>query len=277
MYNMYHKITTLCVICLVLLSSCRAKKNTIIATPTNTTTQSSMSGAQQGAAKKLATAPVAKKKYTNVVEEYIVQFSEIAMQEMKQYGIPASITLAQGILESGSGKGRLAREANNHFGIKCHNWKGARIYHDDDRKQECFRKYNDPNQSYRDHSLFLVDRKRYADLFKHKATDYKAWAKGLKKAGYATDPKYPAKLIAQIQKYNLDQYDHPRKAQRIIKENSENPISSYVSGRIHQVQKGDTLFGISKKYGLSVDTLKKINGLKNNDIRVGTSLKISIK
>ena len=131
----------------------------------------------------------------NSTQQYINFFKSEAIHEMKLYGIPASITLAQGILESGSGKGRLAKEANNHFGIKCHNWTGPRIYHDDDRKQECFRKYKDPNQSYRDHSLFLVDRKRYADLFKYKATNYKAWAKGLKKAGYATDPKYPQKLI----------------------------------------------------------------------------------
>ena len=90
--------------------------------------------------------------------------------------------LAQGILESGSGKGRLAKEANNHFGIKCHDWNGERIYHDDDRAQECFRKYDHPNQSYRDHSLFLVKRKRYSNLFKFKTTDYKSWAKELKKA-----------------------------------------------------------------------------------------------
>ena len=125
----------------------------------------------------------------NSTEDYIAFFKAVAIHEMKLYGIPASITLAQGILESGSGKGRLARQANNHFGIKCHDWTGPRIYHDDDRAQECFRKYNDPSQSYRDHSLFLAKRKRYADLFKHKITDYKAWARGLKKAGYATDPQ----------------------------------------------------------------------------------------
>ena len=137
----------------------------------------------------------------NSTTEYIAFFKAVAIYEMKLYGIPASITLAQGILESGSGRGRLARDANNHFGIKCHDWTGPRVYHDDDRAQECFRKYNDPNQSYRDHSLFLAKRKRYANLFKHKPTDYKAWARGLKKAGYATDPKYPQKLISLIERY----------------------------------------------------------------------------
>ena len=143
----------------------------------------------------------------NSTEDYIAFFKAVAIHEMKLYGIPASITLAQGILESGSGKGRLARQANNHFGIKCHDWTGPRIYHDDDRAQECFRKYNDPSQSYRDHSLFLAKRKRYADLFKHKITDYKAWARGLKKAGYATDPQYPKKLISLIERYKLYRYD----------------------------------------------------------------------
>ena len=213
-----------------------------------------------------------------ILQKSIYVHSLPLIEEMEAYGIPASITLAQGLLESGAGSSNLVRKSNNHFGIKCHTkWRGPSTTHDDDEKGECFRKYLHPRESYRDHSLFLANGSRYAFLFDYRTTDYKAWARGLKKAGYATDPKYPAKLIAQILKYNLDQYDHPRKAQRIIKENSENPISSYLSDRIHQVQKGDTLFGISKKYGLSVDTLKKINGLKNNDIQVGTSLIISIK
>ncbi len=111
---------------------------------------------------------------------------------MKAYGIPASITIAQGILESGMGYGRLAKEGNNHFGIKCHKeWNGKKIFHDDDRKGECFRVYKIPAVRIRDHSLFLVNRDRYAFLFDIKPTHYKAWAKGLKKAGYATDPKYP--------------------------------------------------------------------------------------
>ena len=140
-------------------------------------------------------------------EQYLAMYSAVAQNEMRLYGIPASITLAQGILESNSGKGTLAREANNHFGIKCHDWTGAKVYHDDDRSQECFRKYNDAKYSYRDHSLFLTTRKRYSDLFKLDKDDYKRWAKGLKAAGYATDRKYPDKLISLIERYRLYKLD----------------------------------------------------------------------
>ena len=139
--------------------------------------------------------------------EYIEYFKDIAMQEMIDYGIPASITLAQGILESGSGKGRLAVEANNHFGIKCHKWDGDKIFHDDDKKNECFRKYKDPQTSFRDHSVFLTTRSRYEFLFDFKIDDYVSWSEGLKKAGYATDPNYPQKLINIIERYKLYEYD----------------------------------------------------------------------
>ena len=123
---------------------------------------------------------------------------------MHEHRIPASITLAQGILESGSGQGQLASKSNNHFGIKCHtSWKGERVYHDDDEDQECFRKYQYVETSYDDHSDFLVNRKRYAFLFDYNTNDYKKWAKGLKKAGYATDKKYPNKLISIIERYKL--------------------------------------------------------------------------
>lgn len=142
------------------------------------------------------------------VEAYIKKYKGVAIREMKAHGIPASITLAQGILESGSGKSYLAREGNNHFGIKCHeDWKGKRIYHDDDAKNECFRSYKDPDESFRDHSEFLTTRSRYAFLFEESPTDYKAWAKGLKKAGYATNRKYPQLLIDLIEKYELHKYD----------------------------------------------------------------------
>ncbi|GGK09952.1 hemagglutinin [Yeosuana aromativorans] len=140
-------------------------------------------------------------------EQYLNMYSAIAQEEMRLYGIPASITLAQGILESNSGRGRLSVEANNHFGIKCHDWTGARVYHDDDKAQECFRKYKDAKYSYRDHSLFLTTRKRYAELFDLDKDDYKRWAKGLKAAGYATDRKYPDKLIALIERYKLYNLD----------------------------------------------------------------------
>ena len=139
---------------------------------------------------------------------YINRFDDIAVSEMYRSGIPASITLAQGLLESGAGKSQLAVRSNNHFGIKCHNdWQGGRVYHDDDAKGECFRKYDKPEDSYRDHSDFLRYRDRYKSLFEFEITDYKSWAHGLKKAGYATDPKYPSKLIDLIETYRLYQYD----------------------------------------------------------------------
>lgn len=131
--------------------------------------------------------------YANSTEEYIAIYSDIAQDEMRLYDIPASITLAQGILESASGKGRLSVEANNHFGIKCHEWTGAKIYHDDDASQECFRKYKNSKYSFRDHSIFLTGRKRYMKLFQLEKDDYEGWAKELKAAGYATDRKYPKK------------------------------------------------------------------------------------
>ncbi len=141
-------------------------------------------------------------------EIYIGQFATLAVEEMYRSGVPASITLAQGLLESRYGLSELAVEGNNHFGIKCHNnWKGGKMYHDDDRKGECFRKYPSPEQSYRDHSDFLRYRDRYKFLFDYQITDYKAWAHGLKKAGYATDPSYPSKLIKLIEDYKLYEYD----------------------------------------------------------------------
>ncbi len=141
-------------------------------------------------------------------QEYIRKYSPIAVSEMKRTGIPASITLAQGLLESGSGNSMLAKKANNHFGIKCHtSWKGDRIYKDDDKKHECFRKYRSVKDSYDDHSNFLVKYSRYDFLFELKLTNYKGWAKGLKKAGYATNPKYPQRLIKLIEDYDLDKFD----------------------------------------------------------------------
>jgi len=151
------------------------------------------------------------KKYSR--SEYIAQWKDVAMQQMAEYGIPASITLAQAILESGDGNSELARGANNHFGIKCHGWQGKKVYHDDDRRNECFRKYKNARESFKDHSLFL-QRSRYQFLFDYDITDYKSWAKGLKKAGYATNPKYPALLIRLIEENNLTQYDSPGKKPR---------------------------------------------------------------
>ena len=187
-------------------------------------------------------------------EDYVKFYSNIAMDEMIQFGIPASITLAQGILESGAGKGRLAVQANNHFGIKCHDWNGKKIYHDDDEEQECFRKYDNPEYSYRDHSLFLTNRGRYSFLFDLKKDDYKQWAKGLKKAGYATDPKYPQKLIDLIQRYQLYKYDN------IVLKKKNKP---------YKIKKGDTLFSISEKFNMPVDAIIELNNLEGDNLIVG--------
>ena len=203
------------------------------------------------------------------VDLYVKTYAEVAQQEMNTYDIPASITLAQGILESGMGNSRLATQANNHFGIKCHKeWRGKRIYHDDDEKGECFRVYKDPRNSYRDHSLFLTTRSRYDFLFELNKRDYKAWAKGLKKAGYATDPKYPDKLINLIERYRLDRYDLKK---RKTKEETES-ITTTSDHKIHQVQKGDTLYSISKKYKVELQLLVQENKIENNTIFLGQNL-----
>lgn len=143
-------------------------------------------------------------------EDYLKIYSSIAVREMKLTGIPASITLAQACLESNNGNSRLAVEANNHFGIKCHNWKGETITEDDDEKGECFRKYSSADESFRDHSDFLRYRDRYASLFDLDPNDYKGWAHGLKQAGYATDPQYAYSLIRIIEDYHLSKYDNLR-------------------------------------------------------------------
>ena len=140
-------------------------------------------------------------------EEYIEKWYRVAVSEMYRSGVPASITLAQGLLESGSGQSELAVYANNHFGIKCHDWKGQKAYFDDDRKGECFRKYPHAEASFQDHSDFLRYRDRYKSLFDLDRSDYRGWAYGLKKAGYATDPAYPRKLVEIIERYGLDRYD----------------------------------------------------------------------
>lgn len=206
--------------------------------------------------------------YAEVLGAYIDTFSDIAKEEMLQYGIPASITLAQGILESGAGRGELTQKANNHFGIKCHTtWTGEKVYHDDDEKGECFRKYIDAKYSFRDHSLFLTQRSRYQDLFKLRKDDYKGWAKGLKKAGYATDPKYPDKLITIIEKNQLYRYDEEVLGGKVkIINNDDSKINTYT------VEKGDTLYSIARRFSMTVETLKEYNGLVSNDISIGQVL-----
>ena len=175
-------------------------------------------------------------------EDYIDNFAEIAQYEMRAFGIPASITLAQGILESGSGRGELTLKTNNHFGIKCHTgWQGEFDFHDDDAKGECFRKYNHPMYSFRDHSIFLSTRSRYAFLFNYRRDDYKKWAHGLRQAGYATDRKYPQKLISIIENYNLHEYDEAVVENGLPTGRNTKQYEVFT----HEVQKGDTLYAIS--------------------------------
>lgn len=223
---------------------------------------------------------------TAMVLEYIERYKDIAKQDMLAYGIPASITLGQGILESGAGTGPLSAQANNHFGIKCHKeWTGPSIRYDDDAAQECFRKYDNPNDSFRDHSLFLTSRPRYAALFKLEKNDYIEWAKGLRAAGYATDKEYANKLIGLIERYQLQRYDAevlgkefvPKMKEAIVKTNdsaakSEAPLA-LGSGQ-HLVSKGDTLYSISKRYNISVDDLKRKNNISDNAISIGQTLQI---
>ncbi|MFV7234562.1 glucosaminidase domain-containing protein [Flavobacterium sp. ZB4R12] len=217
----------------------------------------------------------------DVVVAYVSQFKDIAMGNMRNYGIPASIILAQGILESGAGRGDLAINANNHFGIKCHEgWTGESVKHDDDAAQECFRKYNNPSESFKDHALFLTGRSRYSKLFGFSKGDYKAWAKGLRVAGYATDPRYPDKLISYIERYQLHQYDiqvldvnYVSNEQQMVKEltiESKNPISQGLVSYV--VQKGDTLYSISKKFDLKIEDLKQKNNLSDNTLSIGQRL-----
>ena len=216
---------------------------------------------------------------TALVLEYIEKYKKIAQDDMVQFGIPASITLGQGILESGAGTGPLSQQANNHFGIKCHKeWTGLSVKYDDDEAQECFRKYANPEESYRDHSIFLSTRKYYIPLIKLEKNDYIGWAKGLKDAGYATDKAYPTKLISLIERYQLQQYDAEVLGieYKPLEKNVFPKLESVVTqnSNQHTVIKGDTLYSISKRYSISVDDLKKKNNIIDNAISIGQSLQI---
>lgn len=272
-------------VALIVLSSCGTKKNTV-------RKNRSRPVAEKTVASKVASSGTTENAQTDPEDQpmtaeqrmqfYIQTFAPIAMEEMRLYNIPASITLAQGILESGAGNGTLAIKANNHFGIKCHStWSGERVYHDDDELGECFRKYTEVKYSYRDHSLFLTQRSRYADLFKLKISDYKGWAKGLKKAGYATDPKYPDKLISLIERFELWQYDESgalAEQSESSEQQSANETSNERSikgrNRIYVVVPGDTLYSLSKRFGLTVDQIMEHNKLESIDLSVGQQLRI---
>jgi LysM repeat protein len=227
------------------------------------------------------------------VEEYIKKWEDVAVLQMIEHGIPASITMAQGILESGYGNSMLAVKANNHFGIKCHDWRGASILKDDDKRNECFRKYDNAGASYEDHSAFLTGRSRYDFLFDLDDKDYKAWAKGLKKAGYATNPKYPHLLIDLIEKHelykldekiNFDEFepeekntksDQPSLAMISPKDQLDNPESKLVTSNKHDIfinqnrtkyvvaKSGDTFYQIAKEFGFHLRQLNNWNDFPN--------------
>ncbi len=256
----------LAVLLLCMLFSCRTKKTVVTKNSKETTKQLEKKEEQRP---DKGPVEVTTKVYANATEKYIDTYKDIAKSEMQLYHIPASITLAQGILESGSGKGRLSVKANNHFGIKCHDWIGKKIYHDDDKSQECFRKYKDAKYSFRDHSLFLSERKRYAKLFKLKKENYKGWAKGLKAAGYATDRKYPQKLISLIERYKLYKFDKEVLGDSYVKhEVPEHKVIKYT------VVKGDTLYSISKRYNVTVKELQNMNSLSDTALYIGQELQV---
>ena len=195
-------------------------------------------------------------------EDYIRRYRTIAVDEMKRHRIPASITLAQGLLESGAGRSSLARKSNNHFGIKCgRGWRGRTVRYDDDCPNECFRAYKHVKDSYEDHSKFLRNNQRYAFLFRLKITDYKGWARGLKKAGYATNPRYADQLIGIIELYRLDRYD--KKGGLKEAERFPNPHDPYLAnGLVYIVARsGDSFKGLSKELGISSRKLRKYNEL----------------
>lgn len=216
--------------------------------------------------------------------DYIRQYSEIAVEQQRLHKIPASIKLAQGLLESAAGMGELAKISNNHFGIKCGNWTGERVFSDDDEKGECFRKYETVRESFEDHSMFLISRPRYSKLFELEHTDYVGWAHGLKTAGYATDPNYARKLIKLIEDYDLHQYDLGRKADPAVADSKSNAetytwdtlFSASLKG--HQLfrnngvkcvfaEAGDTFASIANEFNL---TEKKI--LQYNDLSLSREL-----
>lgn len=189
-------------------------------------------------------------------QKYIEQYNSLAVQHQKKYRIPASITLAQGILESGAGQSKLARESNNHFGIKCHSdWKGGRVYHDDDLRGECFRKYKKVEESYEDHSRFLTERSRYSSLFKLNITDYKGWARGLQKCGYATDKAYANKLIKLIEDYELYRFDSGKGIKKATKKEEKKQPQSIIPTVKRTIYK---THGLIYVYALSNDSFDRI-------------------
>jgi LysM repeat protein len=239
-------------------------------------------------------------------EQYINQYANIAIKEMQRSGVPAAITLAQGILESESGNSELAAKSNNHFGIKCKStWEGAKVYHNDDANGECFRKYETVEQSYIDHSDFLKVNGRYASLFELDPLDYSAWAKGLKKAGYATNPQYAQKLIGIVERYNLNEFSRGQQVNVAMRSkedektidvpkeglsmNNEDVIAKktnlayeisvdkafYINEtKVIYAPEGSSLLAIAEKYNISLSKIYDFNDMvKNgNDILIQDQL-----
>lgn len=223
----------------------------------------------------LATVACAQIRWNSAYQQYIDQYKDLAIEQMKKYHVPASITLAQGLLESRAGLSDMARKGNNHFGIKCHNsWNGATVYYDDDAANECFRAYDNVYDSYEDHSRFLANGSRYQSLFRLKQTDYKGWARGLKKAGYATNPQYANRLIDIIQLYKLDRYDKAKHYNRFYARHSRDvavgggtlhPIYEYNKNYYVKARRGDTFRSIAQEVGISYRKLAKYNERDKND------------
>ncbi|WP_440407705.1 glucosaminidase domain-containing protein [Prevotella sp.] len=224
----------------------------------------------------VCTGVLAQMKWNQRYQTYINQYRDLAIEQMLKFKIPASITLAQGLLESGAGYSELATKGNNHFGIKCHGWTGRKTYHDDDEAQECFRAYNNVYESYEDHSLLLSRQPRYRSLFSLDGDDYKGWAHGLKKCGYATSPTYAQKLIGIIELYKLQQYDKAKKYDRFMESRTYKDNPSAKGGILHPihrynknyyivVKQGDTFRSLGKELGLSYRKIAKYNERNKRD------------
>lgn len=222
------------------------------------------------------TGVLAQMKWNQRYQTYINQYRDLAIEQMLKFKIPASITLAQGLLESGAGYSELATKGNNHFGIKCHGWTGRKTYHDDDEAQDCFRAYNNVYESYEDHSLLLSRQPRYRSLFSLDGDDYKGWAHGLKKCGYATSPTYAQKLIGIIELYKLQQYDKAKKYDRFMESRTYKDSPSAKGGILHPihrynknyyivVKQGDTFRSLGKELGLSYRKIAKYNERNKRD------------
>ena len=205
-------------------------------------------------------------------QDYFDTYKDVAIEQMLKYHIPASITLAQGVLESGAGRSELTRNSNNHFGIKCHGWTGRKSYHDDDERDECFRAYDSAYESFQDHSLFLTGSQRYRSLFRLKQTDYKGWARGLKACGYATSPTYATRLIEIIELYKLYRYDSGRHIDKYQLEQTRH--QGGILRQVHEFNKnyyviakrGDTFRSIADDVDVSYRKLAKFNERDKNDV-----------